>query len=378
MAGASDQEFVPGVPVDLAPEKVEAELGAMWSGRGGEGEATGAARITLSNVVWLGSSRRARRAREVFARLAPLHPCRLFLLECVPGEGTEDLEAFVNAYCFKKPGMEREICCEEIHARFGERGLAMVPGAVLPLLVPDVPTIFWSYSAEPERYGTAVQAIERAVDLTIHEAAFMQDPAAGLRSAAESNRRVIDLSMAATMPLREQVATAADDVACARLLGNIDTINIGWKGRPDDREALVHASLIAGWLASRLGWENPGGSPWPYYYNAPGGRVNVRFSCRQAGGTRQGDIVYFGAENRDGDSLELVVASEEAKVRRIVSGPSRGCDCAPRTIHGGILDAGDALGLALNAQVDVGNFGPAAARAWPLLAAALEKGRTAG
>ncbi len=374
------QDSVTGFPVSLSASAIDRALAGMWEKRSESAPVEGAeeaavARITLGNMIWIGTTRHAPRIRQIFSQLVPKYPCRLFLLEVLDDHDDADINAYVNAYCFLAKGIRREVCCEEIHLRFGPNALPHVTGAVLPLLVADVPTFLWYFSSNPEFYGEALPGLSKVADRTFTELAFLDNPAQGLRDMAEGRNQAISLSWYRLHPLREQIAAVFDDERYGRLLGEIDRVHIGWAGACRDPQSIVNASFLAGWLASRLGWRvKEPVTAWPFRYEGPRGEVCVEFSCQQALHTRDAaQIVRVEIHCLSGECIVLQMGDEIGQMERLIKAPCGTCRETPRYVHALAFDEAQALGHAMNARLDSNVHREAAAMTWPLLESALNR-----
>jgi len=360
---------LPGVPVSLSPAAIERELAAMWTVRGGEDEPGGVAHYTLGNVVWLGSSRHVQRTRRIFSELVSRFPCRLFLLEYAAEMEGEAIESAVNAYCFASKGHEAEVCCEEISLRFGPQAMRHVAGAVLPLLVADVPTFLWYSSADPTHYGAMLDALVRAANRVITEVAHMPDPAAGLATMAEARSKTISLSWYRSFPLRDNVASLFDEAPCLALLPAVDGLRVRWAGESCDAQGVTNAAMLAGWFASRVGWRIATEGPSPFVGAV--GPIDVELSAVPAARDAEcGQIVGFEARASTGDRLALSMAEVVGRMERTVRGPCGTCRDTPRFVRTRTWTEAEALGFAFNSPHRHEIFQRAAAMAAPLVARA--------
>ena len=367
------EDFVAGFPVSLDPDAIEHELSEMWARRGSQdaGEDSGAARITLGNVLWLGSSRHVPRIRAAFAKLVTRFPCRLFLLEYLPHKEGPSVDAFINAHCFLTPGMQREVCCEEIHLRFGSKGVPLVEGAVLPLLVPDVKTCLWWFTSTPDRYEQASEGLAQLADVVIREAAYLPDPAEGLRAMAQGPREVLDLAWVRTTHLREQLALLFDDPREGARLANIDRLELRWAGERDDPNGVVPASLLAGWLASRLGWKPAKEASSPLLFESRRGPVQLELAAdAPRDGLPAGSLVSAHLHFRVGGCAKILLRPGGA-LQRIVEEADGSCPVGRRVLKSGPFDEAEALRAALQSRTGATLFRAAAACAWPLVRAIL-------
>lgn len=360
-----------GFSVPLNPTAIERELNSMWDIRkdSPEGKPGGVTHITLGNVIWFGSSRFLARIRSIFSRMVNHYPCRLFLLEIVPGEEQKQMEAYINAYCFPATQGPSEVCCEEIHLRFPATEMHHVKGMLLPLLVADVPTYFWYFSSAPKQYEEILKDLTQLADLSINEVAFRQEPALGLKEMAEGMNPAVSLSWFRCAPLREQIASFFDDASTHLLFTKITSINFGWRGSTSRIQALTNACVTTGWLASKLGWEYKGN-----FQFANGDRV-IAVDFReesQPSGIDCSEITTFELHCEQGDIFSLKSSQCSGQTVRQFHLPSVDNRTDSRFIKMHTLDEAEALVRLLQHPHSKSNFLAAATIAWPLLQDALE------
>jgi glucose-6-phosphate dehydrogenase assembly protein OpcA len=368
-------EDIPGLPVALSPEAIDRELAAMWKQRDDEG---GVTRIALGNVVWLASTRHRTQARRIFSRLVVQYPCRLLLLEFHEERTDPEVEAFVSAQCFLSQDIRGEVCCEEIVLRFGAAAFRHVAGAVRALLLPDVPTTFCTVSALPHRFDELTESIAAIADHTLTEVTLLDDPVGGLREMADAPNRAGTLSWFRTTPIREQIASVFDDPQCRALLGCLRAVRVKWCGPDGDVVAITTASLLVGWMASRLGWSVAEGV-WPFRYRGPAGEVTVEFlRCdSEEPGDREPKLVEIEFLCTTGDRIRLIHSDRQGSVERVFDGPSRLCAGKVLYVRAHAFDEAEAIIAALNSPARGAIFREAARLAAPLLAAALGRTRAA-
>lgn len=359
----SMKDFVTGVPVELRPSAIERELSAMWEKRANatDAEDEGVGRITLGNLVWLGTSRHVERTRQVFSRLVSRYPCRLFLLEYTAIEPEHPMEAFVNAHCFLAKGVRREVCCEEIHLRFGNEGLRLLSGAVLPLLIPDVPTTLWYYSREPGQYVNTLPSLQELADRVVTDVSWLEVPYEGLKAMTSPDSVAVDLSWHRLAPYRELVASIFDDESLGRLLDDLESIRVCWRGQPGGPACTLHASLMAGWIAASLKMEHKDGS----VFQSGGRQRRVEVNVIEGPGPKR--LVGLEMKFTTGDVISLSGEDQAGHFVKQVTGPSFQRPVPERTLLASLPDEAEALGQALNSRSDRQFFRRAAACAWPLL-----------
>jgi hypothetical protein len=246
-----------------------------------------------------------------------------------------------------------------------------VEGAVLPLLVPDVKTCLWWFTSTPDRYEQASEGLARLADIVIREAAYLPDPAEGLRAMAQGPREVLDLAWVRTAHVREQLALLFDDPREGNRLAQIDRLELRWIGEPTDPNALVPASLLAGWLASRLGWKPAKAAASPFHFAGPRGAVQVDFVADAAReGQAAGSLVSAHLHFATGGCAKILLGPGGG-LQRIVEEADGSCPVGRRVLKSEAFDEAEALGAALQSRTGSALFRAAAKAAWPLVHAAL-------
>ena len=190
----------------------------------------------------------------------------MILLAVQPeGHSQPDFQAAVRLHC-EPPEIGREpVCCEQIVlTASGAVAARRLPGAVLPLLVTDVPSfVYWS-KGNPFR-SPILKDLEPAIDRLIVDSFTFAAPDLDLAdvAAAIDNPRfqaiVSDLSWARLAAWRYQTAQIFDPANMRPYLKRVRRARLRYyAGTP------ILAWIFGGWLASRLGWKcvarNPQGA----------------------------------------------------------------------------------------------------------------------
>jgi glucose-6-phosphate dehydrogenase assembly protein OpcA len=176
---------------------------------------------------------------DAVAALALRHPLRAILVARLPGSHGPALSARVRRHV--RPGQGRGMLAEEADLRVrGE--LADHLGQLLsPLLLPELPALFWWVGAPPLRQPVFAE-LRALCDRGIVELGRAEDlPAAG------DPQTLDELTWRRQAPLRERVASLFDPPAHRAAAGEVRTAEIahGEDGR-------LAACLLGGWIASRL------------------------------------------------------------------------------------------------------------------------------
>ena len=315
-------DFFAGIPIPVDPGRIDRELSKLWKptspGAGPkesspEGSGGSATRVCLSNLIFYFPDEDARRcALEVVPAIGRRFPSRMLLLTHREGQG--QLSASVTAVCsFPAPGAP-PVCCEQIVLEAPPGSVDIFRGAIMPLLVPDVPVILVAlFPGCEELIGLAEDFVDRLViDSTVRPIGFLE---ALVSRFAEGCAAVDDVAWHITRPWRHILCDLFDEGPLRLMLASLRRIEVAFRpqagraGAPvveGEAGGAVPAALLAGWLLSRLGWR-PATSRW-----SAGGLVA---SCEQEG--RALELTLRPDERPDappGQPLEVhLSAGEEAK-----------------------------------------------------------------
>jgi glucose-6-phosphate dehydrogenase assembly protein OpcA len=137
---------------------------------------------------------------------------------------------------------------ERVEIDVGPGHLSRLDSIIDPVLVTELPTVLWS----PHGHQEAVQALLGVIDVMLIDSDDEPEPFEALERADRllNSAYVVDLAWLRTTPWRERIAASFDMPARRAALAEIVRIEIDH--RPG---SCASALLLAGWLASRLGWE---------------------------------------------------------------------------------------------------------------------------
>ena len=174
-------------------------------------------------------------AQKTLAGLAERHPSRTIGLFPRPDE-EDALEAEVRLQCF--PIGDRSVCAEVIIIRLGGKRLQHPASVVLPLLIADLP-VFCRWRGRPPFDAVFDELVDVAERLIVDSTEWGDDLPSAYRELARRFDRVAvsDIAWARTERWRRMLAAAWP------FEGN----------RIRVQGTLAQATLLAGWLRSRLG-----------------------------------------------------------------------------------------------------------------------------
>lgn len=245
--------------IDIAA--IERELRQLWkeNAAGAGGQAVTRA-LTLNLVARAVDSDAAEQLSALVQQLTASHPNRTVLAIVRPGDELQ-LEAYVQANCLlTQPGLP-QVCGEQITIDARGAAAGLVASLILPLLVPDLPVALWMPG--PGAFDDALlPRLRGQIDRLIVDSRALADPARDLAamvafsaapvSPGRRSPALSDLAWSSLTPWRELAAQFFDTRPLLPHLHRIDRVEIGY-GQGATANPLP-ALLLAGWLASRLGW----------------------------------------------------------------------------------------------------------------------------
>lgn len=243
--------------------EIEAELARLRYQAAGEpegGENWALRTSVLNLVVYAEDSESACEAAQVIAGLSEHHPSRALILIAEPSDSDSRIEADLAAYCHLAPGMEQQVCCEEVTLRVGGRAARHLHSVIIPLLVPDLPVYVWWTGRLPEDPHVAGE-LAKAADRFIVDSADFEDHLGGLLKLADLNSRLGcslgDLNWDRLEPWRQLLARYCELTGFRAYLDRLASVKLNFAGGRK-RAGSSQALLLLGWLAARFGWDVTG------------------------------------------------------------------------------------------------------------------------
>ncbi len=251
----------------LDVEVVEGQLAELWQQIAGDGNSeddTAVLRARVANLlVFVRSDAMLDEVQQMILELTAIHPSRVLMMLGAGEAPDRDIEMSVESFCQtdKRTGARR-LCCEEVTLKAQGSFVAELPSAALPLLVSDLSTFLW-WRAQVQTADKVFASLLDAADRLVIDSAEFADTG---RDLAEVNKLfagenlsqagISDLNWARLTFWRGLLADFYDVPAYQPWLDKIDHVQIDYVGPERAPETVApQALLIAGWLASRLGWQ---------------------------------------------------------------------------------------------------------------------------
>jgi glucose-6-phosphate dehydrogenase assembly protein OpcA len=261
-----------GAPVPVAVEYVEAQLLELWRDVAEAAQASGGAHsVTTAQVLNLiVHATTYNNANDLLApidRITAMHPSRVILAIADPTESEMPVQAWVSIHCQVPPSGGRQVCAEQVSVAAGGESARQLPAAIIPLLVSALPVFLWWPAGDPfDEY--VFRHLAPSLNRLIVDSSTFENPEGVLAKMAGQAQSqwpkimVTDMNWSRVTTWREMIADFFDAPAQRPYLDEIGYVTIKYSVTPpgarEGRHGPVNRSqalLIAGWLASRLGWE---------------------------------------------------------------------------------------------------------------------------
>jgi glucose-6-phosphate dehydrogenase assembly protein OpcA len=244
---------------------IERELTALWQSAAESADAGHTAPVTrtcLANLVVVVDDRAGvLHATRAVERLTAIYPHRAIVVATLPeAPGAPALDAWVQAHCQLPAPGRPQVCGEQITVEASGPAAAHIPGVVLPLLAPDLPVAIWLPRGAPHDHLVAGRLADVA-DRAIVDSDTFDGSRAGLASLAaliDADTSVSDLAWGRLTRWRELVAQFFDTPAARGHLSEVERVQIAVAAPAGAEAERSPALLLAGWLATRLGWRLEG------------------------------------------------------------------------------------------------------------------------
>lgn len=226
------------------PDAIEAALRDLVTQRHHEGGGYVPARA-LNMIAFV----ERRFAGEIANRLRGVgryHASRTVIFSYEPKHPTLDARVIVSTEREPSAG-EVGLLRETVTVEIGERHLDDLPTIADPLVVTDLATLVWSPHDHPQAVDALLGLAQAVLVDSVDEPSWRD----AVRRSCELHRRayVVDLAWLRSTPWRERLAAAFDPPTMRAELERIEALSIH-----HHPESTMSAMLLAGWLASRLGW----------------------------------------------------------------------------------------------------------------------------
>ena len=315
-------------------QTVERQLNELWKQNAGAAEVGEDAALmrarVLNLLVYVSSESVLHQVNEVISEIAAVHPCRAITMNGMSGEADQDIEMYVSAHCPIVAGAgARHLCCEQVTLTASGRFVVELPSAAMPLLVPDLPVFIWwrgAWQLNEQNFKRLSRAVDRIIlDSADFESAHdrLAEMAAFLGSLTRERPAISDLNWARLTSWRTLLANFYNVQEYRVALESISRVRIEYVAlNAAPEEIAPQALMLAGWLASRLGWrvlkeQHQVDEPNSHLVVVENGgsQVSISFHPVEPRGTKQGRTmrVDLQAESRPVKATFIVSRSEDGR-----------------------------------------------------------------
>jgi glucose-6-phosphate dehydrogenase assembly protein OpcA len=233
------------LPVEVAA--LGNELRRLWQENAQKGSPITRA-CTRNLVAICADEDEATLATETIGALAGEHPARAFVVQA--SSEPARLEAFLAAHCSLRAG-GRHVCCEQLTLHVGAAERRRAAGAIVPLLVPDLPVFVWVVGA-PDWGDPLLSRLLDVADRLVIDSRTVSDPPAFVKAMAGARRADAwapgDFEWSRLTDWREAIACLFDEPSTRALPAQVARVEVRY-GRGG---SAVAAALLAGWALDRL------------------------------------------------------------------------------------------------------------------------------
>lgn len=206
---------------------------------------------------------------QIVSDVTMRYPARVVFITIDPKNSHNCLKGSVAAQCNRTVNHGIKMCHEIIYIKARGKDCEQIDNAAIALLVPDLPTFLWwncllpDTSKDEKVFANLLNYCERLIFDSESMVAGSHDISclACLMPFTDdvikeiSPTAIGDLTWQKLLPWRLMLAKSFDYSSKWQLLNNVNKVTIEYRGISKTTFLPVQASLILGWLATRLGWQ---------------------------------------------------------------------------------------------------------------------------
>ncbi len=312
-----------GTPLGADLGDIERQLSAFWKDAGQYSDA--ATRACSCNLIVIVSGREEAEAQpSMLADVAEWRPCRsIVAFQDVKRSVGEvlPLQGWIRVQCHPQPGGGPQVCSEVITLGGRHETAGGLVNAVVSLLVPDLPLYLYWRSRRADDWELVLALLHFSNVLIMNSGNPLADDGKrvsrnALLAAVPQGVATRDLSWAYLTEWRDLIAQFFDAQATRSFLGELAEVEISHVPTSLDQPPPL-ALLLAGWLASRLGWKSTSGTrtgtQWVWRLSGAGGDILLRITAGRAKERDEG-IGAVSLITRRGDSFTIRRTDDQSRM----------------------------------------------------------------
>ncbi|MGH2562275.1 MAG: glucose-6-phosphate dehydrogenase assembly protein OpcA [Thermomicrobiales bacterium] len=220
---------------------------------------------TVNLVVLCDSVETARDISDVIGHLREFCPSRTVIL-VTDGPHHEEDQLTIRTAVYQRPvGRDRPpVIYETVTVMANSKRASSLANIASTLLIPELPDFLWWHSQSLLRHPLFDELTDICDRLIVDTTAVNRSletirMLARLAGVRQSEIHLSDLTWARLTPWRHLIAQFYDDAIALASIDRIDEVAISYGYDGDSENSrLASGLLLAGWLATRLGWHAPG------------------------------------------------------------------------------------------------------------------------
>lgn len=253
------QEILVGQGRPLSPGRIVRELHALEQEIGAQAGGGARLRLTTMNlVVGCSTPEEGLGLGKLLAELCADFPSRTMVAVLDPEAAEGDLQGWASFSCH--PLRHGQVCCEQVALYCPGGGGASVPSLMLATLHPDLPNLLW-WRGDPPFGGDLLEQMIEPMNRVVFDSrefsssARLAEILALIQDRYHQEQAFSDLSWGRLESWREEIAALFDAPECTPCLRDLGEVEVRYHpGTRPAGDVPPQPLLLAGWLASRLGW----------------------------------------------------------------------------------------------------------------------------
>lgn len=239
----------------VALDKIESTFRQFWRDSVGSENSEAVLKASTHNlIIYVDTRSKYNELLDDIHEIISHHPGRMIIAFLDPESDEDDIEAHISAYTKQTKEGLTQISAELVFLKTGDPGAVHMEGAILPLLLPDLPVYFWCTSVcalQKEYFDTLLSYTDRLIVSTPDNYDSLEELQTTIKRilVLERECNISDIGWSALTSWREAVAQFFDSEQNLKYLGRLDEVEITYSGD----KLSNHAFLMAGWLSSQLG-----------------------------------------------------------------------------------------------------------------------------
>lgn len=211
----------------------------------------------INLVIYANDEETARHAARTVGSLSSHHPSRAVIVIARPAAEEHRIDTELTAHCHISPGMERQVCCEEVTLTVNGPAAGHLHSVLAPLLIPDLPIYLWWIGELPHDHHLFSELMATADRFVVDSGRFTH-PATDLPRLEHLSSRAPkcalgDLNWQRLQPWRQVIAQQCAAPSMARLLPHLTSATFTFAREQDGVERWSQALLMSGWVSDRFG-----------------------------------------------------------------------------------------------------------------------------